>query len=103
MVLSYFFTNSAFFLLKTRYVLVESMSGVSILIFIPKFSAKIGAEKILSEKIGKAEQKEIITTLDFRGERLFLPEVISKITKFNDRDNYTIKAQKGKLNIEEFK
>ena len=64
---------------------------------------KIGAEKILTEKIGKAEAKEIITTLDFRGERILLPEVISKITKFNERDNYSIKAEKGKLNIEEFK
>jgi len=64
---------------------------------------KIGAEKILTEKIGKADSKEIIITLDFRGERLFLPEIMTKITKFNERDNYTIKAQKGKLSIEEFK
>ncbi|MFC1800865.1 RimK family alpha-L-glutamate ligase [Nanoarchaeota archaeon] len=61
------------------------------------------AEKIVSEKIGKAEAKEIITTLDFRGERILVPEVISKLTKFNERDNYTLKAQKGKLSIEEFK
>lgn len=64
---------------------------------------KVGAEKIVSERIGKAESKELITTLDFRGERLLLPEVVSKITGFNERDNYTIKAQKGKLSIEEFK
>lgn len=64
---------------------------------------KTGAEKILSEKIGKAESKEIITTLDFRGERVLLPEIVSKITEFNERDNYTIKAEKGKLRIEEFK
>jgi len=64
---------------------------------------KTGAEKILSEKIGKAENKEIITTLDFRGERILLPEIVSKITKFNERDNYTIKSEKGKLRIEEFK
>jgi hypothetical protein len=64
---------------------------------------KSSAEKIVSEKIGKAEDKEIITTLDFRGERILVPEVVSRITKFNERDNYTLKAQKGKLIIEEFK
>ncbi|MCK4589396.1 MAG: RimK family alpha-L-glutamate ligase [Nanoarchaeota archaeon] len=64
---------------------------------------KIGAEKIVTEKIGKTDAKEIITTLDFRGERVLLPAVVSKILKFNDRDDYVIKAQKGKLNIEEFK
>lgn len=64
---------------------------------------KVGAEKILTERIGKAESREIITTLDFRGERVLLPEVVSKIARFNDRDNYTIKIEKGKLIIKEFK
>lgn len=64
---------------------------------------KTGAEKILTEKIGKSDVTEIITTLDFRGERILLPEVVSKLMQFNDRDNYVIKAQKGKLHIEEFK
>ena len=47
--------------------------------------------------------QEIITNLQFRGERIILPEFVSKITKFSDRKEYTIKAKKGKVEIEEFK
>ena len=43
--------------------------------------------------------KEIIMNLDFRGNRILLPEVITKITKFNDKEELTIKADKGKLQI----
>lgn len=52
--------------------------------------------------IEKAEE-EIITTLDFRGERILLPELVTKMTKFDDGKEHTIKAKKGKLEIEEFK
>jgi len=47
--------------------------------------------------------EEIITSLNFRGERILLPELVTKMTGFDDNKDYTIKAKKGKLEIEEFK
>jgi hypothetical protein len=54
----------------------------------------------LSERM---PQQEIITNLQFRGERILLPEVVTKLCKFNDRKEYTLKVKKGKLELEEFK
>jgi len=48
------------------------------------------------------EGQEIITNLQLRGERILLPEIVTKITKFSDRKEYTVKVKKGKLEIEEF-
>lgn len=67
----------------------------------------------LSKEVKKAEtmknildnnkaEEEIITTLDFRGERVLLPELATKMAKFDEGKEYTIKAKKGKLVIEEF-
>jgi ribosomal protein S6--L-glutamate ligase len=55
-------------------------------------------KNILTEKAGE----EIITSLDFRGERILLPELVTRMAKFDDRKEYTIKAKKGKVEIEEF-
>ncbi len=52
-------------------------------------------------KVG-SEMKQILSSLDFRGNRILLPEVITSITKFNDKDEYSINADKGKLLIEKF-
>lgn len=57
---------------------------------------KLGLEK--AEENGK----HLISTLDFRGERILLPKIITNITKFNEQDEYSIKAEKGKLEIEKF-
>ena len=70
-----------------------------------KFKEKgkeVGATELMTELgIGKAEKaREIIANLSFRGEKILLPEVITKITQFNERDEYIIKAEKGKLTIE---
>ncbi len=46
------------------------------------------------------EVKEIITNVDFRGDRILLPELITKITKFDEKDELSIKADKGRLSIE---
>ncbi len=64
----------------------------------------VETEDILKE-IGiksEAEPQEILTNLDFRGERILLPEVITKITQFNEKEEVSIKADKGKLFIEKF-
>jgi len=47
--------------------------------------------------------QELITNLNFKGERILLPELITKITGFNEISNYQIKVKKGKLEVEEFK
>jgi ribosomal protein S6--L-glutamate ligase len=58
-------------------------------------------KNILVDDNGKAEE-EIITSLDFRGERILLPELVTKMAEFDERKEYTIKAKKGKVEIEEF-
>ncbi|MEW5896087.1 MAG: RimK family alpha-L-glutamate ligase [Nanoarchaeota archaeon] len=45
--------------------------------------------------------QKIITDLKFRGERIILPEWITKITGFNEQKEYIIKAGKGRLEVEE--
>ncbi|MBW3015673.1 RimK family alpha-L-glutamate ligase [Candidatus Woesearchaeota archaeon] len=61
------------------------------------------ADNVLKEAgIPKAGQ-EIVTNLDFRAHRILLPEVITNITKFNDKDEFVMKAEKGELVIRKFK
>jgi len=53
--------------------------------------------------IGEVEpQKEIITNLDFRSDRIMLPKVVTDVTQFNERQDVQIKARKGKLIIDKF-
>jgi ribosomal protein S6--L-glutamate ligase len=69
-----------------------------------KKEATVVTEDILKE-IGikpKAEPQEILANLDFRGERILLPEIVTRITKFTDKDEISIKADKGKLFLEKF-
>lgn len=69
-----------------------------------KFSGintKSEAEKILSEKL--VENKELITNLTFKGDRIVLPSVVTAATGFKEDGDYSIKTEKGKLVIEEFK
>ncbi|MFW5852687.1 MAG: ATP-grasp domain-containing protein [Nanoarchaeota archaeon] len=43
--------------------------------------------------------QDIITNLDMRGEKIILPEIVSKISRFNEDDEYTITLEKGKVII----
>lgn len=43
--------------------------------------------------------QEIITTADFRGERLLLPSAITKLCQISDEDELIVKAEKGRLEI----
>ncbi len=51
---------------------------------------------------GKEEKKQLITTLDLRGNRLLLPELMTNVTKFNDKDEVVLEARKGELIIKKF-
>jgi len=67
-------------------------------------SHKVATTKVLKELSADPDAgHEIITHLTLRGERILLPELITKITGFNDRREYLVKARKGKLNVEEFR
>jgi len=56
----------------------------------------------IMKEITPGTEKEIITALDFRGERILLPEYITKETKFKEAEDLNIKVKKGKLIIEKF-
>jgi len=64
---------------------------------------KTSCENVI-EKMGLAatDMQKIITTLDFRGKRILLPELICKIAKFNDEKDVVIKARNGKIEIDNF-
>jgi len=49
------------------------------------------------------ELKQIITNLDFRGNRILLPELVTNITKFDEKDELVVRADKGILTIEKIK
>ena len=57
---------------------------------------------ILREISPVGPYKEILTTLDFRGERILLPKVATDETKFTDKDDLILKVRKDKLIIEKF-
>lgn len=46
-------------------------------------------------------EQEILSKLDFRGERILLPEFVSKLTHFKEGKDVIIKANQGKLFVEE--
>ena len=51
--------------------------------------------------ISKTEgAQELITTLDFRGSRIILPDLVTKITGFDDHIDVVIKVKAGKLVIQ---
>jgi len=57
----------------------------------------------LGIKATSDELKQIITNLDFRGNRILLPELVTKITNFDEKDELVIRADKGILTIEKIK
>ncbi len=63
---------------------------------------KTEAKDIMQEISQVGPYKEILASLDFRGERILLPKVVTDETKFTDKDELFIKIKKGKLNIEKF-
>lgn len=60
------------------------------------------ANKVMKEIKGEENgEQEIITDLQFRGERILLPSIVTKISKFDDRKEYTIKIKEGHVEIED--
>lgn len=48
------------------------------------------------------KSKELISQLDFRGDRILLPKVISRIAGFSESDSVKITAEKGRVTLEKF-
>ena len=76
---------------------------------------KKSLEKKESDKVGKASQimqdlgiengvkKEMIMNLDFRGTRILLPEIITKMSAFKSDESFEITANKDEIYIKKFK
>ncbi|HLC99130.1 MAG TPA: RimK family alpha-L-glutamate ligase [Candidatus Nanoarchaeia archaeon] len=67
-----------------------------------------GASNVLEElgikgtDKGARLSKEILTNLDFRGNRILLPEVISNVSELSEKHEVSIKVKKGEILIRKF-
>ncbi|MBD3209667.1 RimK family alpha-L-glutamate ligase [Candidatus Woesearchaeota archaeon] len=50
----------------------------------------------------RLREQEVITQLDFRGARILLPEIVSKLTAFKETDSVQVKASRGSLSLKKF-
>jgi len=59
------------------------------------------ADDIVNE-VGMEEKNgvnDVITHLDFRGDRILLPEMVTRMTKFSEKDEFVLEIKEGKLKI----
>ncbi|MBD3314021.1 RimK family alpha-L-glutamate ligase [Candidatus Woesearchaeota archaeon] len=67
-----------------------------------------GASNVLEElgiqgtSKAASQSKEILTNLDFRGNRILLPEVINDIADFSEKHEVSVKVKKGEVIIRKF-
>ena len=59
-------------------------------------------QQLRQEDETQDQKNEFITQLDFRGNRILLPEVISKHGGFTEDDEYMVNIEKGKLIVKKF-
>lgn len=59
---------------------------------------KLFAETGIENGNGAAAQ-EFFANLDMRGTRILLPEIVTNVTKFSEKDEVSIHAEKGRLEI----
>lgn len=65
---------------------------------------KQGAVDVMKElDLDPEATQEIVSALQFRGEKIILPEIANKIARFNEAKEYIITAKKGRLEIQETK
>ncbi|RMF54735.1 RimK family alpha-L-glutamate ligase [Candidatus Woesearchaeota archaeon] len=65
---------------------------------------KMNGDRILPDAgiFNSDKEQQIITGLDFRGDRILLPELVTKMTGLKDDDQVEISAKKGFLKIKKF-
>lgn len=89
---------------------ITSVTGVDVADKIAKYLYKktaerhtagsdIGARQIL-KPIEVEREQQVISNLDFRGERILLPELVTKMAKFDPADEFNLKINAGKVIIE---
>lgn len=60
-------------------------------------------KEIMTElNVQPSSEKEMMLSLDFRGNRIMLPQIITQLTKFNQSQTVKMQATKNKLVIEKF-
>lgn len=64
---------------------------------------KTVSDKVMKEIETRDGPQEVITHLLFRGERILLPEWITRMCKFTEQREYAVRSKKGKVEIEEMK
>ena len=69
---------------------------------IVKKTNKKAAATVMQDLGINNSQQQLITNLQFRGGRALLPQLITNMGKLTEEKEYTIKASKGKVTIEEF-
>jgi ribosomal protein S6--L-glutamate ligase len=63
---------------------------------------RVQAKQVMQEIKAESDgTQEILSELKFRGDRIFLPDLVNKVCKFKDEKEYLIKIRKGKLIVEE--
>ncbi|MBW2993517.1 RimK family alpha-L-glutamate ligase [Candidatus Woesearchaeota archaeon] len=67
--------------------------------FVDKRKKLQGAE-IMRELRNNGPKKQVITNLDFRGERILLPKIITKEAKLTDKDEVAMTVEEGKIKLE---
>ncbi|PIN80027.1 hypothetical protein COV11_04810 [Candidatus Woesearchaeota archaeon CG10_big_fil_rev_8_21_14_0_10_30_7] len=49
-----------------------------------------------------SEEQELITQVEYRGERIILPKLVSKLSKFEENDDVVITSKKGNITIKKY-
>jgi ribosomal protein S6--L-glutamate ligase len=65
-----------------------------------KGTKKNTVEVMKELNIDKSNEQQIVTNLDFRGERILLPKLVTDMCKFSDKNECIVKVKKGKIEIE---
>ncbi len=52
--------------------------------------------------VGGKEEQQIVTNLDFRSNRILLPDIVTKLSKLDESQEVVIKAKKGKVSVEKY-
>jgi len=63
-----------------------------------KDKRQVREKEVIKEEL--SSEHEIQGNLDFRGERILLPEIVAKVTKFTENSEVSIKIKKDRINIE---
>ncbi|MFH1506574.1 MAG: RimK family alpha-L-glutamate ligase [archaeon] len=94
---------------------VTGITKIDVADKIAKFLYKQSLERKESDKIGKTskimqdlgiengQKKGLITNLDFRGTRILLPEIVTKLSKFQADESFEISANEDEIKVKKFK